>query len=67
MRDDLHLTEFQGMFFFSTELQSADKHTQKKLKKNQHKKTTTKLYLVVICVSLNRQIILIDTVNVSNE
>ena len=58
------------MFFFSTEYQSADKHKQKKLKKKQHnstKTTTCKLYLVVICVFLNRQIILIDTVNVSNE
>ena len=47
------ITEFQGMFF-STELQSADKHThKKKTKKKQHKstKTTTcKLHLVVICV-----------------
>ena len=67
------ITEFQGMFFFSTELQSADKHThtqKKKTKKKQHnstKTTTCKLYLVVICVFLNWQIILIDTVNVSNE
>ena len=63
------ITEFQGVFF-STELQSADKHTKKKLKKKQHnstKTTTCKLYLVVICVFLNWQIILIDTVNVSNE
>ena len=65
------ITEFQGMCFFQLNCKVlTSTHTKKTLKKKQHnstKTTTCKLYLVVICVFLNRQIILIDTVNVSNE